>query len=73
MASVVSRPLNTLFSGGFARGKCVSERSPRQVDCEETSISTSCLESLKCFDDSFLDSIDDADYANLGSYQIVIE
>lgn len=31
------------------------------------------FESLKCFDDSFLDAIDDADISKLSQYSVVIE
>ena len=73
MASVVCRPLNTLFSGALRGGSVFRGVLQDKLTVKKLPFRQAVLESLKCFDDSFLDSIDNADAANLSSYRVVIE
>lgn len=40
---------------------------------QKLSFRQAVFESLKCFDDSFLDAIDEADPSKLSDYSVVIE
>ena len=70
---MVSRPLNTLFTGALRGGSVFRGALQDKLTVKKLPFRQAVLESLKCFDDSFMDSIYDADHKNLSSYQVVIE
>ena len=73
VAAIVARPLNTLFTGAPRGGSVFRGTLQNKLTVQKLPFRQAVLESLKCFDDLFLDSIDDADSADLSNYQVVIE
>ena len=69
---VVFRPLTTLFNG-VLRGGSVFRRVLQDKLCvKKLPFRQAVMESLKCFDDSVLDEIDNYDPLNIDKYSFII-
>ena len=69
---VVFRPLTTLFNG-VLRGGSVFRRVLQDKLCvKKLPFRQAVTESLKCFDDSVLDEIDNYDPLNIDKYSVII-
>ena len=71
--AIVSKPLNTLFAGSQRGGSVFRGVLQKKLTEQKLPFRQAVFESLKCFDDSFLDAIDEADPSKLSDYSVVIE